>query len=198
MMMSEFIERTGFEPTSDEYIRIEEAYYNFDGDKNAFCNAFIEGNGVSRICRARAEEISRLRSMMLKTEKQFKKDIEERDRCIEKLTAELDREMEWEPAENAGTNMSQSDYDHLSRSGWKMTDEDAKAFIAEECGFTPDKIRILHEVSSYEVNKHQQLRKSNTYERTPMYESTDWNYVRFDCANFMYELVNGDLLFYYC
>lgn len=26
MMMSEFIERTGFEPTADEYAKIEEAY----------------------------------------------------------------------------------------------------------------------------------------------------------------------------
>lgn len=198
MMMSEFIERTGFEPTADEYVKIENAYYDFDGDKDAFCKAFVAGNGVSRICRARAEEIARLRSVILETEKRFKKDMDERDRCIEKLTAELDRELEWKPAANTGTNMSQYDYDHLARSGRKMTDEDAKAFIADECGFAPEKIRILHEVSSYEVNKHHQLRKSNTYERTPIYESTDWNYVRFDCAQFMYELVNGELRFYCC
>lgn len=37
MMMNEFVERTGFEPTMEEYREIEEAYYNFDGDKNAFC-----------------------------------------------------------------------------------------------------------------------------------------------------------------
>lgn len=29
-------------------------------------------------------------------------------------------------------------------------------------------------------------------------EATDWNYVRFDCACFMYELVNGELRFYCC
>lgn len=195
MMISEFIERTGFEPTADEYAKIEEAYYNFDGDKNAFCKAFVNGNGVSRICRARAEEISRLRSVILETEKQFKKDMADRDRRIEKLTADLDRELEWKPA-NAGTNMTQRDYDHLFHAGHTMTDEEAVAFIADECGFAPEKIHILHEVSSYEVNKHHQLRKSNTYERTPVYESTDWNYVRFDCAGFMYELVNGEIRFY--
>ena len=198
VMISEFIERTDFEPTADEYAKIEEAYYNFNGDKNAFCKAFIDGNGVSRICRARAEEISRLRSVMLETERQFKNDIEERDRRIEHLTAELDRELEWKPSENTGTNMSQYDYDHLARSGRKMSDGEAKAFIADEYGFAPEKICILHEVSSYEVNKHRYLRKSNTYERTPMYESTDWNYVRFNCAQFMYELVNGELRFYCC
>lgn len=195
MMISEFIERTGFEPTADEYAKIEEAYYNFDGDKNVFCKAFVDGNGVSRICRARAEEISRLRSVILETEKQFKKDIADRDSRIEKLNTELDRELEWKPA-NAGTNMTQERYERLSNAGHTMTDEEAVAFIADECGFAPEKIRILHEVSSYEVNKHHQLRKSNTYERTPVYESTDWNYVRFDCAQFMYELVNGELQFY--
>lgn len=40
MMMSEFIDRTGFEPTTSEYERIEKAYYDFDGDKDAFCKAF--------------------------------------------------------------------------------------------------------------------------------------------------------------
>lgn len=195
MMISEFIERTGFEPTADEYAKIEEACYNFDGDKNAFCKAFVNGNGANRICQVRAEEISRLRSVILETEKQFKKDMAERDRRIEKLTADLDRELEWKPA-NAGTNMTQRDYEHLIRAGRTMTDEEAVTFIADECGFAPEKIRILHEVNTFEVNKHHQLRKSNTYERTPMYAATDWNYVRFDCAQFMYELVNGELRFY--
>ena len=63
MMISEFIERTGFEPTADEYVKIEEAYYNFDGDKDAFCKAFAKGNGVSRICKARA--ISSARALQI-------------------------------------------------------------------------------------------------------------------------------------
>ena len=29
MMMSEFVERTGFQPTADEYDQIESAYYAF-------------------------------------------------------------------------------------------------------------------------------------------------------------------------
>lgn len=198
MMMSEFIERTGFEPTADEYAKIEEAYYNFDGDKNAFCKAFVDGRGVSRICRARGEEIARLRSVMLETEKQFKKDVADRDRRIDQLTAELDMELEWKPSTGTGTNMEQSSYEKLASAGRTMTDEEAKAFIADECGFAPEKIHVLHEVSTYEVNKHRRLRKSGTFDRAPVYESTDWNYVRFDCASFMYELVNGELRFYCC
>lgn len=196
MMMSEFIDRTGFEPTASEYAKIEEAYYDFDGDKDAFCNAFVKDGGEKKICKARADEIARLRGQMLETEMQYKKDVADRDRRIEELTADLDRELEWKPSTGTGTNMSQSDYDHLARSGWQMTDEEAKAFIAGECGFNPEKIRILHEASTYDVNKHLRLRKFGTFDRAPVYESTDWNYIRFDCAYFMYEMVNGELRFY--
>ena len=33
MMMSEFIDRTGLEPTAKEFAEIEKVYYNFGGDK---------------------------------------------------------------------------------------------------------------------------------------------------------------------
>ncbi len=198
MMMSEFVERTGFQPTADEYDQIESAYYAFDGDKDAFCKAFVEQGGEMKIYKARANEIARLRSQMLEIEKEHKKEVADRDRRINKLTAELDRELEWKPSTGTGTNMEQSRYEKLASSGCVMTDEEAKAFIADECGFAPEKIRILHEASTYEVNKHLRLRKSGTFDRAPVYEATDWNYVRFDCACFMYELVNGELRFYCC
>ncbi len=196
MMMSEFVERTGFQPTADEYDQIESAYYDFDGDKDAFCKAFVEQGGEMKIYKARANEIARLRSQMLEIEKEHKKEVADRDRRINELTAELDRELEWKPSTGTGTNMEQSRYEKLASSGCVMTDEEAKAFIADECGFAPEKIRILHEASTYEVNKHLRLRVAGTFDRAPVYESTDWNYVRFDCAHFMYELVNGELRFY--
>ena len=49
MMMSEFIERTGFQPLPFEYAKIEEAYYNFDGDKDAFCRAFVKADGEKKV-----------------------------------------------------------------------------------------------------------------------------------------------------
>lgn len=198
MMMSEFIGRTGFEPTASEYEKIEKAYYDFDGDKDAFCKAFAKNGEAQKLYKARAAEIDRLNSLLLESKRQYKKDMADREKRIDELTADLDRELEWKPSTGTGTNMSQSDYDHLARSGRKMTDEEAKAFIADECGFDPEKIRILHEVNTYEVNKHRRLRKSCTFDRAPVYEATDWNYVRFDCACFMYELVNGELRFYCC
>ena len=198
MMMSEFIDRTGFEPTAKEYAKIEEAYYDFDGDKDAFCKAFVKDGGARKLCKDRAAEIDRLNSLLLESERQYKKDMADREKRIDELTAELDRELEWKPSDGTGTNMSQNDYARLADCGKTMTDEEAKAFIADECGFDPEKIRILHEVHTYEVNKHRRLRKSGAFDRAPVYESTDWNYVRFDCACFMYELVNGELRFYCC
>lgn len=198
MMMSEFIERTGFEPTAKEYAKIEEAYYDFNGNKDEFCKAFVKNGGEKKIYEARAEEIVQLKSELVEMEKQHKTELEAREEQIAKLTAELDRELEWKPSDGAGTNMEQKRYEELAKYGKAMTDEEAKAFIADECGFDPEKIRILHEVNTYEVNKHRRLRKSGTFDRAPVYEATDWNYVRFDCACFMYELVNGELRFYCC
>ena len=74
MMMSEFIDRTGFEPTAKEYAKIEEAYYDFDGDKDAFCKAFVKDGGARKLCKARATEIDRLNSLLLESERQYKKD----------------------------------------------------------------------------------------------------------------------------
>lgn len=198
MLMQEFVERTGFEPTAEEYSKIEESYYNFDGDKDSFCKAFVDGGEEKKICAARADEIKRLRSQMLELEKMFKKDVADRDLQIEKLTAELDRELEWKPSRGTGTNMDQDSYMNLTTSGRKMSDEEAKDFIADECGFSKERITIIHKVATYEVNKYCRLRKSAEYEREAVYESTDWNYVRFDCAGFMYEMVNGQLEFYCC
>ena len=198
MMISEFIERTGFEPTVKEYAKIEEAYYNFDGDKDAFCKAFVKDGGARKLCKARAAEIDRLNSLLMESERQYKKDVADREKRIDELTAELDRELEWKPCDGSGTNMTQERYEHLANCGQVMSDGEAKEFIADKCGFDPEKIHILHEVNTYEVNKHRRLRVAGTFDRAPVYESSDWNYVRFDCACFMYELVNGELRFYCC
>ena len=198
MMISEFIERTGFEPTASEYAKIEEAYYDFNGNKDEFCKAFVKNGGEKEIYKARSEEIAQLKIQLVEMEKQHKAEMEACEKQIATLTAELDRELEWKPSDSTGTNMEQKSYEELAKYGKVMTDDEAKAFIADECGFDPEKIRILHEVNTYEVNKHRRLRKSGTFDRAPVYEATDWNYVRFDCACFMYELVNGELRFYCC
>lgn len=44
MMMSEFIERTGYEPSYEEYHYIEESYYEFPGNKDEFCKQWKKDN----------------------------------------------------------------------------------------------------------------------------------------------------------
>lgn len=44
MLVSEFIDRTGYQPTAEEYAEIEKAYYVFAGDKDAFCRAWCRAN----------------------------------------------------------------------------------------------------------------------------------------------------------
>ena len=110
MMISEFIERTGFEPTANEYVKIEEAYYDFNGNKDEFCKAFVKNGGEKELCKARAAEIVKLKSQLIEMEKQHKTETEAREKQINDLTAELDRELEWKPSTGTGTNMSQSDF----------------------------------------------------------------------------------------
>lgn len=198
MMMSEFIDRTGFTPTYEEYLKIEEAYYSFEGNKDAFCKAFVDGNGEKRVYALRATRIEQLKSQLLESDRTIKEVTAKYEQMLQNIRAELDRALEWKPCTGSGTNMAQERYELLANAGQGMSDEEAKAFVSEECGFAPERIRILHEVSTYEVNKYHHLRKSGTFIRTPVYESTDWNYVRFDCGNRMYELLNGELQFYCC
>lgn len=198
MMMSEFIERTGFQPMPQEYAKIEEAYYNFDGDKDAFCRAFVKADGEKQVYQTRAAEIDRLNSRILELDRSAKKEGEEYARRLADLQAELDKELEWKPSKTTGTQMDQARYEELRTSGRELSDQEARELIADECGFDVDKIKIMPTVCTYEVNKYSRLHKAAEYGRTPAYESTDWNYIRFDCAQFMYEYINGELNFYCC
>lgn len=198
MMLQEFIDRTGFEPTYEEYRKIEEAYYEFSGNKDDFCKAFVANGGEKKVYAARTAEIERLRSQMVEMDKEFKEHSAMLEKKITALQKELDRELEWKPSVGTGTWMREDSYQHLKSSGRVMSEQEAIEFIADECGFSADKIHIVRSVATYEVNKYRQLRKAESYEREPVYESTDWNYVRFDCASFMYEYVNGEIRFYCC
>lgn len=198
MTIKEFAERAGFEPTSAEYEEIERAYYDFDGDKDAFCKDFARTGGEKKIYQRRAEYIAELESQLMDAEKEHKMEIAKLRAELAKVREELDAELDWQFSVKTGTNMEQARYAKLAKCGTVMTDDVACVLIAEECGFNVMEIRIRHEVSTYEINKHHQLRKSATFDRQPVFKATDWNYVRFDCGRWMYELVDGELYFYSC
>ena len=110
----------------------------------------------------------------------------------------VNRELDWHPAEHTGTNMKQKEYQKLLEcyTSEVLSDEEAVKRISELFGFMPDRIQILHEVQTFEVNKYNRQRVKDTYQREPLYDATDWNYIRFDCAGNQWELINGELLAY--
>ena len=66
MMKSEFIERTGFEPTEAEYREIEAEYMGCDIDKDEFCKTWKKQGGVQRLMRLRARRIEELEAELVK------------------------------------------------------------------------------------------------------------------------------------
>lgn len=189
MMREEFEQRTGFYPTSALYEIIEKHYTEFDGDKDAFCKAYKKNaDGL-------AEKIQREADMAKHSVLQ---EIEKAKKAAEAKIAELEkaleREQEWKPYEDTD-NVQQSDYERLASqsSTEHLSDEQAKDLLYEWYGFAREKIKIHHSVPIYEVNRHRRLRKVGELDRSPLYNATDWNYIRFDCGCMSYELYNDNL-----
>ncbi len=197
MMIQEFEKLTGIEVTTEEYAEIEQMYYEFDGDKQAFCKKFVKDNGMVTVLRK-----------MLKVEKedhrgaelelaQVRKDYDNYShdmvKAMEKLKAQLEQEQEWKPWVPADA-VPQNDYDHLKSSGREMSDAEAIEWIAGEWGFSTDKIRINRKMKQYEINRHHQLRTIGEIERDPYYDATDWYYVFFTVCGMEYEAHNGRLI----
>ena len=185
MMIQEFEKLTGLEVNAAEYKLIEEMYYEFDGDKQAFCKKFMKDNAIVEVVRMiatglEAEKHEALSELKLAREK------------AAKLEDQLEREQEWKPYIDTD-NYPQERYDELRKAGRVMTDDEAKEILYDWYGFAKEKITILHSVPKFEVNRHRQLRKVGEIERLPLYEATDWNYIRFDCGCMRYELVNDQL-----
>ena len=200
MTIKEFTERTGFYPTYEHYKFIEKSYMDFDGDKDAFCKAYkANENGLAeKITREVERFVEEQTELGMHEHDAMEERLNAQQEEIEKLKAQLDAELEWTSCKSAGTRMTQRDYVMLKEDKFTktMTDEEAANFIAEELGFNAERVRIIRKAETYEVNKHLRMRVAETYEREPLYESTDWNYVRFDVYGMTYEYVNGQLMMY--
>lgn len=71
MMKSEFIERTGFEPTETEYREIEAEYMGCDIDKDEFCKTWKKQGGIQRLMRLRARRIEELEAELIKEKNDY-------------------------------------------------------------------------------------------------------------------------------
>lgn len=60
MMRSEFIERTGFDPTDEEYREIEDQYMESDMYRDEWCAKWKRDGGIIRYANARRRRIEEL------------------------------------------------------------------------------------------------------------------------------------------
>ena len=184
MLKEEFIARTGFIPTDEEYAAIERDYYSFDGNKDAFCMEFDAEAAHAR----RVQRLKALETEVVALKKQM-------EQSVASLKKQLEREQEWKPCEG-GTNMSEEDYQVLKVCGDAMTDAEAKNWLHTEFGFDPLLIQVLYVASTLEKNRHGFCRKAQTFRRVPCRAATDMNYARFNAAGLQWEIVNGEPLPY--
>ena len=198
MMIQEFESRTGFYPSQDLYCFIETAYMESKLDKDDFCKAYKENeNGMSEAI-ARKASVTKIIADQ-KSETEINDKISTLEREIKTLRTQLEKEQEWQPYES-DRNVKQADYENLATAGGTrtLTDDEAKQLIADEFGFNPQRITILHSVHKEEINRHRHCRQVGEISREPIYNATDWNYIRFDCVGWCYEMHNGSLKQFYC
>jgi len=198
MLQQEFELLSGIYPTSDLYAFIEQAYNEFDGDKGAFCEAYrANRDGLAETIRSKCDLAHAHANAAAE------QTIAELGRRINDLQFKLDREQEWRPYE-CERNVSQTDYARLAscvREGSDshyMTDDEAKDWIYREYGFAREMVTIFHEVDVEEINRHSEVRKAGrTYDRRPVYDATDYHYIRFNTPHWKYEVWNGMLYPFY-
>lgn len=189
MMKEEFEKLTGIYPSNDLYGQIEAAYMEFNGDKAAFCKAYIQNtDSIAERIQLATDKAA------FREQRDHKAALTRKDIQIKRLERELEQEQGWKPHE-IKENVQQVDYERLAQAGdtEDMTDERCKDLLYNWYGFAKEKITILRAVPKYEVNRHGQLRKIGEIQRNPLYNATDWNYIRFDCGCMTYELHNDKL-----
>ena len=200
MLRSEFETLTRIYPSEMLYSVIEEFYNDSKTDKHEFCRRYMMNAEclAERIQTVANELESAIEQKNFSRIGSLEAKLEAEEKRANMLQEELDKELEWKFAEHTGTNMKQEDYQKLAESCTAeiLSDEEAVKHISELFGFMPDRIQILREVQTFEVNKYHRLRVKDTYQREPLYDATDWNYIRFDCAGNQWEIVNDELLAY--
>ncbi|MDD3029861.1 MAG: hypothetical protein PHS57_06250 [Alphaproteobacteria bacterium] len=129
--------------------------------------------------------------------------IFELEKQVAKLTATLEKELDWKPHESE-RNVAQAEYQRLvdgvpGGSAYYMADNDAIDWICKEFDFDPKKITIIHEIDAEEINRHRQCRTTGKkIDRRPVYCATDYHYIRFNTTRWYYEVWNGQLREFYC
>ena len=94
------------------------------------------------------------------------------------------------------STVAQKDYEQLVAccDTKRMTDADAKAFVAKEFGFAQEKIDVVRRVPlQVYVGCDRWSDTSVFIDRAPVYNATDYNYALFRVCGIVYEVWNGNL-----
>lgn len=87
MLRCEFFERTGVEPTNNEYYQIEDDYYNSDLNKDDFCKEWLNGDGLTQLVNGRQSQIDDLTLLVEQNKKsihQWQKDYAKlHEECVD-------------------------------------------------------------------------------------------------------------------
>ncbi|MDE5884201.1 MAG: hypothetical protein K2H29_03870 [Oscillospiraceae bacterium] len=170
MQREEFESLTGFRPTLGMYKVIEQVYIGSNQDKMEFCRQYrlnVDDIAVKIQILADMEEINRQ---------------QESENRIEELQAQLDKELEWKYCAELGTYLDQEEYTEMFAKYQTVSDDFAVKILTSVFGFMPEQIKIWHEVQEFELNKYGVCRAKRTFQRKPVYENCECNYIRFDCA----------------
>lgn len=198
MMISEFKNLTGFHPSWLLWTIINRVYNESQLDKHEWCKAYVENkDGMAGMIAALADKEFEDRARNHEIEmKNAKGEIAHLNEQLEKVKAQLDSELDWCPATDIGTNMSEREYQLLADDTAQMSELDAIRRIAQECGFDMACIELVPTVATFDKNKYGKCRVSGSYSRLPVWASTDWNYIRFQVCGNQWEIVNGELMPY--
>ena len=205
MLREEFEQKTGFFPTLSLYSVIEKYYTDFNGDKDAFCQAYknnTDGLAAKIQLAADIQDINAQKEYE-KLAESYEDRIAELRKDLERAEKALDEELEWKPYEMK-QNVAQADYEKLAqgadagKSCHYMTDAEAIAWICDEFSFDPSKITIIHEIDECEINRHNLIRKTGRkIDRRPVYCAIDYHYIRFNTSRWYYEVWNDTLRPFY-
>lgn len=133
MMKSEFIERTGFEPTEAEYREIEAEYMGCDIDKDEFCKAWKKQGGIQRLMRLRARRIEELEAELVKEKNDYDRMDTQYCEKINRLNDEKNSELDILKHDNEALKSNQKRIaDQLVKESERANEAERKLAVLKE------------------------------------------------------------------
>lgn len=133
MMKSEFIERTGFEPTEAEYREIEAEYMGCDIDKDEFCKAWKKHGSIQRLMRLRARRIEELEAELAKEKNDYDRMDTQYCEKINRLNNEKNSELDILKHDNEALKSNQKRIaDQLVKESERANEAERKLAVLKE------------------------------------------------------------------